>query len=98
MSAKTMRPPQQGQAFAGLGVSAAVSGSASMGSDDDVTWSIARALARLGGRDVEEEAADDLAGGQGHQLAPGRSVLAVVLPAEGHALVVHGDQAAVGYG
>ena len=35
-----------------------------------------------GGQDVDQEAADELAGCQGHQLAPGLAVLAVVLPAE----------------
>ena len=51
-----------------------------------------------GGQDVDQEAADELAGGEGHQLAPGLALGAVVLPAEGDAALVEGDQAAVGDG
>ncbi len=51
-----------------------------------------------GGQDVDQEAADELARRQGHQLAPGRSVGAVVLPLKRDALLVHGDQTAIGDG
>ena len=45
---------------------------------------------------VEEEAADELGGVQGHEL--GLAVMAIVLPFERHLAVLHADEAAVGDG
>ena len=49
-------------------------------------------------QDVEEEAADELAGGEGHVLVAGAPLGPVVLPFEGDAMVVETDQTAVGDG
>src|SRR6516164_4423543 len=51
-----------------------------------------------GGQHVDEEAADELAAGQRHDLHPLPSLGAVVLPPEGDAVVVEGDEPAVGDG
>jgi hypothetical protein len=48
------------------------------------------------GQDVDEEAAHELMGCQGHDLGPVSALGAVVLPLEGDAVVVEGEQAAVG--
>ena len=54
------------------------------------------------GQDVEEEAADELAGFEAHELlaiaAPGTSLGAIVLPAEGDSVGVGRDDPAVGDG
>src|SRR6516165_7978411 len=47
---------------------------------------------------VDEEASDELVGSQRHLLVPIVALDAVVLPLEGNALLVEGDQAAVGDG
>jgi hypothetical protein len=47
---------------------------------------------------VDEKAADELVGGDGHALVPIAALAAVVLALEGDALLVAGDQAAVGDG
>ena len=47
---------------------------------------------------VDEEAADELVGGERHALVSIAALDAVVLPLEGDALLVEGDQAAVGDG
>lgn len=48
------------------------------------------------GKDMDQEAADELAGLEGHGGMPPRTVDAVILDAEGDAPAVHADQAAVG--
>src|ERR1700757_5270921 len=50
------------------------------------------------GQHVDEEAADELVGGECHALVSIAARDAVVLPLEGDALLVEGDQAAVGDG
>src|SRR5262245_28675240 len=50
------------------------------------------------GQYVDEEAADELIAGQRHDLDPLPSLGAIVLPPEGDAVVVEGDQPAVGDG
>ncbi len=50
----------------------------------------------LSGRHVQEEPAHELVGRQPHRLVPGAPLGAVVLPAEGHAILVHGEQPTVG--
>ena len=50
------------------------------------------------GQDVDEEAANELAMGQRHDLVALMSVGAVVLPLEDDGVVVGGDEAAVGDG
>ena len=50
------------------------------------------------GQHVDEEAADELVARQRHDLVPLAAFDAVVLPPEGDAVVVEGDQAAVGDG
>ncbi len=54
------------------------------------------------GQDVDEEASDELLRGQRHDLLPVASPIGiwgpVVLPLEGHAAVVEGDETAVGDG
>jgi hypothetical protein len=47
---------------------------------------------------VDEEAADELVGGERHGLVSLAALDAVILPLEGDALLVEGDQAAVGDG
>ena len=47
------------------------------------------------GEDVEEETADELIGCQCHDFRPVASFGAIVLPREGDAAVVEGDEAAV---
>ena len=47
------------------------------------------------GQDVHEESTDELVGVQGHDLLSVASLGSVVLPLEGHAFVVEGDQSAV---
>src|SRR5215216_1731784 len=47
---------------------------------------------------MDEEAVDDLAARQGHDLVPLPSLGTIVLPLEGDAVVVEGDQAAIGDG
>ena len=49
-------------------------------------------------QDVDEEAADELVGGERHLIVSIAALDAVVLPLEGDALLVEGDQAAVGDG
>ena len=49
-------------------------------------------------QDVDEEAADELACGEGHHLGPLAALGAIVLPLEGDALAVERDEAAVGDG
>ena len=49
-------------------------------------------------QDVDEEAADELVGGERHDLVAVAALDAVVLPLEGDAVVVERDQAAVGDG
>lgn len=48
--------------------------------------------------DVDQEAADELVGGEGHDLLPLAPLGAVVLPLEGEAVVIERDQAGVGDG
>src|SRR5215813_7794405 len=50
------------------------------------------------GQDVGEEPANELVGVQCHRLPPVGSVNAVILPAEGDAVVVGGDQTTIGDG
>jgi hypothetical protein len=50
------------------------------------------------GEHVEEEPADELVGTEGHGLVAVAAVDAVILPAEGDAALVAGDQPAVGDG
>src|SRR5262249_33425389 len=50
------------------------------------------------GQRVDEEAADELVGGERHTLVSIAALDAVVLPLEGDALLVEGDQSAVGDG
>ena len=47
---------------------------------------------------VDEEAADELVGGERHALLAVAALDAVILPSEGDAVLVEGDQAAVGDG
>ena len=47
-------------------------------------------------QDMDQEPADELVGPEGHGLVPAGVVKAAILDAEGDALVVHADQAAVG--
>jgi len=49
-------------------------------------------------QDVDQEATDELVDGERHQLGAVAPVGAVVLPPEGHAGVVEGDEPAVGDG
>lgn len=51
-------------------------------------------------QDVEQKAADQLGGRQGHGLAPGFAdgAGAIILPAKRDPVPVHGDEAAVGNG
>src|SRR3546814_6520783 len=49
-------------------------------------------------QDVEEKAADELIGGEGHALVSGATLGAVVLAFEGDAVVVEGGEAPVGDG
>src|SRR6266567_7044481 len=50
------------------------------------------------GQDVDEEAADELVDGERHHLSPFAPLGPVVLPPEGHAVVVERDEPAVGDG
>jgi len=50
------------------------------------------------GQHVDEEAADELEGGERHLLVSISALDAVILPLEGDAALVEGDQAAVGDG
>jgi hypothetical protein len=50
------------------------------------------------GQYVDEEAADELVYGERHALVSIAALDAVVLPLEGDALLIEGDQAAVGDG
>src|SRR4029077_14586840 len=50
------------------------------------------------GQHVNEEAADELVGGERHTLISIAALDAVILPLEGDALLVEGNQAAVGDG
>src|SRR5215831_4805128 len=45
---------------------------------------------------VDQEAADELIGAERHKLVASVALGSVILPFEGHALVVEGDEAAVG--
>ena len=47
------------------------------------------------GQNVQQEAPDELVGGERHRAIPGRPVVAIVLVAEGHAALVERDEAAV---
>ena len=47
-------------------------------------------------QNVDQEPADELVRFEGHDLVPTRTVDAIILDAEGDAVVVHADQAAVG--
>src|SRR3546814_13229400 len=47
---------------------------------------------------VEEEAADELVGGEGHDLLPSGAGLAIILVAEGDPGIVEAEEAAVRYG
>ncbi len=47
---------------------------------------------------MDEEAADEFAGGQRHRLVAGRAVEAIVLVLEGDAVLVDGYEAAIGDG
>src|SRR5712671_186525 len=49
-------------------------------------------------QDVEQEAPDELVGGERHGAQPRPAVVAVVLVAEGHAAFVEAEQAAIGDG
>src|SRR3979409_446972 len=49
-------------------------------------------------QDVEQEAPDELVGGERHGAQPRPAVAAVVLVAEGHAAFVEAEQAAIGDG
>ena len=49
-------------------------------------------------QDMDEKAADELRCRQGHVLVAGLSFCSIVLPLEGDALVITGDQTAVGDG
>ena len=51
-----------------------------------------------GWQDMDEEAADELFGGERHDLGAVAAFSAVVLPCEGDAGMIGGDQAAVGDG
>ena len=44
---------------------------------------------------MEQEASDELVGGEPHRAIPGRPVAAIVLVAEGHAARVEGDEPTV---
>ena len=48
------------------------------------------------GQDVDQEAADELVGGERHQLVACSNLGRVILPFESHALAVEGDEPAVG--
>src|SRR5215470_12901912 len=48
------------------------------------------------GQDVDQEAADELVGVERHQLVVGVAFGPVILPFEGHALAVEGDEPAIG--
>jgi hypothetical protein len=48
------------------------------------------------GQNVDEEAADELVGCEGHPFVTGRPVEPIVLVAEGDAILVGGDEAAIG--
>ena len=48
------------------------------------------------GQDVDQETADELVGVERHELVASVSLGSVILPFEGHALAVEGDEAAVG--
>ena len=50
------------------------------------------------GQNMDEEAANELMGCQGHDLVAGASFISIVLPFEGDAVVIARDQAAVGDG
>jgi len=50
------------------------------------------------GQHVQEEAADELAGGQRHRLVPSPALVSVILPVEAYAAFIEGDQPAVGDG
>ena len=45
---------------------------------------------------MEQEAADELAGVERHGFVAGAAFLAIVLPAEGYASLIKGEQALVG--
>jgi hypothetical protein len=49
-------------------------------------------------QDVDQEAADELVGGERHLLVSIAAFDPIVLPLEGNTLLVEGDQAAVGDG
>src|ERR1700674_3754855 len=51
-----------------------------------------------GRQHMDEEAADELVGGECHDLLPFATLGAIVLPLEGDAVTVERDQAAVGDG
>ena len=48
------------------------------------------------GQDVDQEAADELVGGERQKLVAGVARGPVILPLEGHALAVEGDEPAIG--
>ena len=48
------------------------------------------------GQDVDQEAADELVGVERHELVAGVALGPVILPFEGHALAVEGDEPAIG--
>ena len=50
------------------------------------------------GEHMDQEAADELAGGEGHELLPFAPVSAIVLPLEGNGLAVESEEPAVGDG
>src|SRR6266851_1757013 len=97
-----MRPPQHGHGCEdGLG-SAASAQLLSLASGDVVgaratgEQAIMADAVEATWQDVDQEAADELAGGQCHELLAIKTIGAIVLPSEGHAGAVAGDQPAVG--
>ncbi len=111
ISMMIMRPPQHGQVGL-LGSTAAAVGLAFRfcngeqlaGAGDVVGARAAGEQAVVAdaveacGQDVDQEAADELVGGERHDLLAIAAIGAIVLPPEGDAGVVAGDQPAVGDG
>ena len=107
-----MRPPQHGQVRTCLGSTAAAVGSAfrlcngeQLARLGDVVGAgaageqavVADAVEALR-QDVDQESADELVGGERHDLLAVATLGAIVLPSEGDAGAVAGDQPAVGDG
>src|SRR5687768_18359385 len=97
-----MRPPQHGHGGRDAGGSSAPASASSDSSCGGAAaigeQAVVADAMEAAGQHVNEKAADELVAGQRHDLVPLPALGAVVLPPEGDAGVVAGDEAAVGDG